>query len=202
VDLRYDTNNNGTLDLEPAGTSPEARVVNNALSGVSGQKIIVVKDLAWIFYLRRAASAGDTVIKLKHAYSRYMQYVGVNAGYTVGAGATAEPIEVDHKSGEDVHLKTALINDHPTTDGLIFPLLGLSGNPIYVAEAALSLAKEVETIGHEMGHSKMNWLDLTSIENMMNADGSNTDNQIRCRELPKSYESGTEKQWDLVRRRP
>lgn len=199
TDVRYDLNGNGKLDLEPGGTSSEERAIRTAFNP-SGQKIVVVKDLSWIFYLRTAASIGDTSINLKNQYSGHMRYIVAGDSYDLGAGATLENITVASKSGTTVRLSSALTKDHPTTDGLIWPLSGLSGNPIYVAEQNKTEAKERETMGHENGHSQLRWLDLEDSDNLMHYSIGRSDTNIRFKEQPKKYETGNENQWQKITR--
>lgn len=198
-DIRYDRNGNGTLDLEPAGTSPEEQAIKDAFN-VAGQKVVIVKDLSWIYYLQTAGRVGDTKVKLKSAYSGYMKYIGVGETYNLGSGAGREAITVKSKTGTEVELESALTKAHPTTDGLLWPLSGLSGNPIWVAEQTKTLEKERQTIGHENGHSLLKWLDLDAVKNLMHFSSGRTDTQIRYKALPKKYEAGTEIQWDQVPR--
>ena len=199
VDIRFDLNGNGKLDLEPGATSAEQQAINAAFNP-AGQKIVIVKDLSWAFYLKTAASAGDLTIELKDSYASYMKYIVVGNSYTLGSGGTAENITVASKSGTTVTLSAALANAHPTTDALYWPLSGLSGNPIYVQEGTKTLAKIRQTIGHECGHSLMRWLDLDESVNLMHFSSGRTDTEIRYKEKPKKYEAGNESQWQKITR--
>lgn len=197
VDIAYDKNGNGKLDLEPAGTSDEAKAINDAFNP-TGQKVVIVKDLAWIYFLKTAAAIDDTSITLKDAYSGYMKFIGVGNTYTLGSGATAESIKVKSKTGTTIELDVKLTKAHPTTDGLIWPLSGLSGNPIFVAEQTKTESKERETIGHENGHSLLAWLDLEASDDLMHYSSGRTDTKVRYKELPRKYDAGNEVQWDKV----
>jgi hypothetical protein len=199
IDVRYDLNNNGKLDIEPAATSAEVTAITAAFNP-AGQKVVIVKDLAWIFFLKTAAAAGDTTITLKDAYSGYMKFILVGNSYDLGSGATKESISVRSKAGQIITLTTALTHAHPVTDGLIFPLSGLSGNPIYVAETGKTEDKERQTIGHENGHSLLGWLDLEASDDLMHHSSGRTDTKIRYKELPLKYDPGNEIQWDKVSR--
>jgi hypothetical protein len=162
--------------------------------------VVIVKDLAWIYFLKAAAKKDDTTVTLKDSYSGFMKFILVGKTYTVGAGDSAEALQVKTISGTTITLQSKLTNDHPTTDGLIFPLSGLSGNPIFVAETGKTEAKERETIGHEDGHSLLNWRDLESPKNLMHYSLGRTGTQIRYKPQPKKYDSGSENQWDAVSR--
>lgn len=131
-----------------------------------------------------------------------MQYVVGGDTYTLGAGTNAETIQVDSKAGSTLTLHAALTKDHPVTEGLIWPLSGLSGNPIFVAEQTKTEDKERQTIGHENGHSLMKWLDLVSPKNLMHFSISRTDTEIRYMEQPLKYAAGTENQWEKLSRTP
>lgn len=207
LDIRYDLNGNGALDLEPGATSQEEQAIINAFNP-AGQKIVIVKDLNWIYYLRQAASAGDNSINLKTAYSNiqggqergYMKYIVVGNTYTLGTGESAERITVRSRNGATVNLEDELENDHGTDQGIMWPLSGLSGNPIWVMEGTKTEEKVRETMAHECGHSLFNWLDVDSSTSLMHFSSGRTDTFLRFKELPKKYEGGNENQWDVVTR--
>jgi hypothetical protein len=199
MDVDFDDNGNGYLELEPAGTSSKQRKVLAKLSG-SGQKVVIVKKLAWVFYLDAAAKAKDTTISVKSSYSGYMKFLLAGTRCTLGAGATAETVKVRRTSGTTVTLDAALSNDHPAGDGLLYELSGLSGNPLWVAESGKTEAKIRETIGHELGHSLLDWLDLEASQNLMHFSSGRTGTELRLKPLPQKYQSGTESQWDKVSR--
>ena len=200
VNKRYDTNGNGKLDLEPAATSAEQTVVDAAATG-AGQKVIIVRDLAWIFFLKTAAAAGADRITLKDAYAAdYMDFIVVDDEYELGAGANAETIKVKSKAGTTVRLYANLTKAHPTTEGLMWPLSGLSGNPIYVAEANKTVEKVRRTIGHEVGHSMLDYKDVDSGTCLMHFSAGRTDTKLRRKELPRKYDAGDEDQWQTPSR--
>lgn len=199
VDINYDKNGNGKLDLEPAGTSTEEQAIKDKFN-VAGQKIVIVKDLAWIYLLKTAAAIDDTTITLKDAYSGYMKFIGVGNTYDLGAGAGKESIKVKSIAGQVITLDTKLTKAHPVTDGLIWPLSGLSGNPIFVAEQTKTESKQRETMGHENGHSQLDWLDLEASNDLMHYSSGRTDTKVRYKELPRKYDAGKEIQWDKIAR--
>ncbi len=200
LDVRYDLNGNGRLELDPGGTSNEEQAIRDAFNP-AGQKVVIVKDLAWIFYLKNAAAAGDTTIDLRDAYADSMQFILPGSSYEVGAGATAERVTIASTAGTTVTLAAPLANDHAAGEGLLFPLSGLSGNPIFVAEQGKTEAKERETIGHECAHSLLSWDDLNAVLNLMHHSIGRTGTEIRFKPLPKRYEAGNQNQWDTVSRR-
>ena len=199
-DIRFDTNNNGALDLEPGQTSPEQQILQNAYKP-AGAKVVIVKSLNWIFYLSADAKVGDNKITLKNSYvPHYIKFVVDGNVYRLGTGADAENITIDHKVGSTVHLKSPLTKDHNTNEGIMWPLGGLSGNPIYVQEKGKDAAKVCETVGHECGHSPLGWLDLNDPDCLMHFSSGNVNTNIRYKERPKKYDAGNEKQWDTTSR--
>jgi hypothetical protein len=200
VNKAYDTNANGKLDLEPGPTtSPEKTLVDAAATG-TGQKVIIVRDLTWIYFLKTAAAAGTDTIALKDAYSGSMKFIGVNNEYELGTGANAETIKVKTKAGITITLHANLTKAHPTTEGLMFPLSGLSGNPIYVAEGSKTEEQVRRTIGHEVGHSLLAYKDVDSGTCLMHFSAGRTDTRLRRKELPRKYDAGNEDQWQTVAR--
>jgi hypothetical protein len=200
TDIHFDLNGNGKLDLEPGGTSAEAAKITAAFNP-TGQKVVIVRELAWIYNLKSAAAKDDTTITLKDSLSPYMKFLLVGNQYTLGAGATEETVKIKSMSGTTVTLDSKLTQAHPIADGLIYPLNGLSGNPIYVKEKNLSEAQVRQVIGHENGHSSMKWLDLEARNNLMHyTTQQRTDTKIRFKGQPRKYDSGNENQWDAVSR--
>jgi hypothetical protein len=199
-DVHFDLNGNGRLDVDPVGTSPEVAAITAAFNP-TGQKVIIVKDLAWIFYLKSAASKDATTITLKDSLAGFVKYLLVGNQYKLGAGATEESVKIKSSSGTTITLDAKLTKDHPATDGVIFPLNGASGNPIYVNEGALSEAQVRQVIGHENGHNWAVWLDLEARNNLMHyTTQQRTDTKIRYKAQPRKYVAGTENQWDKVSR--
>jgi len=207
LDIHYDLNGNGALDLEPGTTSAEEQAIMNSFNP-AGQRIVIVKDLNWIYYLGRAASSGDESINLKTAYSNvsggveqgYMKFIVVGDTYTLGTGDGAERITISARNGATLELSSALTKDHGTDEGIMWPLAGLSGDPIWIREGSNSEEEICQTIGHECGHSLFNWKDVDAPVSLMHFSTSNTDTLLRFKELPKKYEGGNENQWDVVTR--
>ncbi|MBD3179359.1 MAG: hypothetical protein GF417_06995 [Candidatus Latescibacteria bacterium] len=207
MDIRFDLNGNGALDLEPGTTSREERAIISEFNP-AGQKIVIVKDLNWIYFLREAASAGDESINLKNSYSNvrggsergYMKFLVVGNSYTLGTGDSAEEITVNGRNGATVNLSGPLSNDHGTDEGIMWPLSGLSGNPIWVKEGSKTEDKVRQTIAHECGHSIFSWRDVDSSTSLMHYSSGRTDTLLRFKDQPKKYEEGDENQWDTVSR--
>lgn len=201
LDVTYDLNSSGRLELDPTGTSNEEQAIKTALNSTSGQKVVIVRDVAWIYYLKTAAAVDDETITLKDALSGYMQFIHVGDQFTLGAGTTAETVSVKSISGTTVTLNAKLTKAHTTNEGLIYLLNGLSGNPIYINESAITEAQQRQVIGHEDGHSLLNWLDLQDRTNLMHyTTQQRTDTKIRWKTLNQYHAGGTEVQWDAVPR--
>ncbi|MCO5170751.1 MAG: type VI secretion system amidase effector protein Tae4 [Planctomycetes bacterium] len=200
IDAPFDKNDNGKLDLQPGGTSEEAQEVRRALTG-PGKKAVLVKDLTWLYMLREDAAAGATVIKLRTSYSRNMKFIKEGNSYTVGAGASAERVRVQSKSGTDVTLAAPLRTAKTTDDGLVWPLNGLSGDPFYIKEAGNTVLKNQRTFGHENGHEQLKLKDVVNRKLLMHYTSSDReDTRIRFRPQVMRYEEGEENQWEKVPR--
>ncbi|MFO0593469.1 MAG: hypothetical protein U0441_38360 [Polyangiaceae bacterium] len=201
LDVTYDLNSSGRLELDPTGTSNEEKAIKDAITGTSGQKVVIVRDVAWIYYLKTAAAVDDERITLKDALSGYMQFIHVGDVFALGAGATAENVSVKSISGTTITLNAKLTKAHTTNEGLIYLLNGLSGNPIYINESAITEVQQRQVIGHEDGHSLLNWLDLQDRTNLMHyTTQQRTDTLIRYKTLNQYHAGGTEVQWDAVSR--
>lgn len=200
VNVAYDTNGNGALDLEPGSNSADARAITSAFNP-SGQKIVIVKNLNWIYFLAVAASIGDTRITLKSAYAaNFMRFIVVGNSYDIGVGSNKETITVLSKTGSRVAITSTLTKNHPLTEGLMWPLSGLSGSPIWVQEGNKTVDKIKQTIAHECGHSLFNWKDVNAPTSLMHFSSGRTDTKLRYKDQPKKYNAGNENQWNKVNR--
>ncbi len=202
TDVRYDLDQNGKLTLEPNQTTAEERKISTACNH-AGQKIIVVKGLVRMAYLQTAAARGANSITLKPVYGGYVaekMRVGGTFNLCDAKGENGEEIEVSSVAGTTITLASALTRNHGTTHGILREILGLSGNPIFVAEAGLTERVIRETYGHELGHSIMGWLDLSAIKNLMYHSAGNTDTEIRYKPQAREFDAGSENQWQTVRR--
>lgn len=197
IDSHYDSNSNGALDIRAGGgNSPEVNQVSNDVSG-AGLKVIIVRELAWLYYLGAAAAVGDTTITIGNGT---MKFITADSTYDIGSGATLESITVASVAGNVVTIKSPLTKNHTTADALKWPLSGLSGNPIWVQESGKNAAMVRRTIAHEVGHSALVYVDVDDPTNMMHFSASRTDTRLRYLKRVKKYDPGEENQWDVCKR--
>ena len=201
--MNYDPTGSGSLVLEAGRVSTGEQRVKDALTG-TGKKIVIVKNLAWLFKLGTAAAIGDTTITMSsHLSADYMAYI-TNGSYQFGGPGNYENVTVTatNTSTRVVTLSAALTKAHPTTEGLWWPLGGLSGNPAYVQEASDTQAKVDEVMGHEFGHEILGYLDVDHAECLMHYINSRTGQVIRFKPMNVHYNppGGTENQWDCLSR--
>jgi hypothetical protein len=200
-DVCFDLNDNGALELAPVGTSDEEAAINGVVTA-AGKKAVIVKKLTWFFKLAEEAKKDATKIKLDAGLSGAMKYLKDGSSFGLGA----ETVTVQSKSGTEVTLAAPLASDHPASEGLIFVLNGLSGNPVWVKEDGLSEQKQREVIGHETGHEQLKFKDLDNGEVskkllMHYTAQQRTGTRIRYAPQPTRYDAGIkEKQWDTVPR--
>ena len=203
IDVNYDPTSSGSLVLEAGRVSTGEQRVKDALTG-TGKKIVIVKKLAWLFKLGTAASIGDRTITMSsHLNATYMSYI-TNGSYQLGGPGNYENVTVTatNTTTRVVTLSTDLTKAHPLTEGVWWPLGGLSGNPAYVQESTDTQAKVDEVIGHEFGHELISYLDVTHAECLMHHTNSRTGQKIRFKPMTKHYTPpvGTENQWECVSR--
>lgn len=197
VDINYDRNTNGTLDLEPGTTSVEMKALTKGIKG-KGTKIAIVKGLSWIYYLAKPAKSGDTKVTLKSSYSANMEHIMPNDTFTLGNGPNPDWITIKSKSGTTVTLNSALAYNHTTAEGINWPLGGLSTNPIVVIEADTITTRRA--MGHETGHLLLNWRDLKAADNLMYFSLGMTDTRVRFKPQSWHYKTGDDNQWNKVKR--
>ncbi|MFN2548100.1 MAG: contractile injection system protein, VgrG/Pvc8 family [Myxococcales bacterium] len=198
LDVAYDDNSNGYVEIEPGATSEKVRKIKAALTG-GGQKVVICKRVAWVFFLKTAGAVDDLTVTLKDSYSGTMQYVLPDRNITLGAGATAETLKIKTVTGTRVTFYSKLTKAHPVTDGMVYELSGLSGNPLWVAETGKTEALVRQTIGHELGHSLSGWADLNEPTNLMYLQSADV-HRLNLKPLTKTYGGGDEAQWDIVPR--
>jgi hypothetical protein len=200
VDVNYDLNGNGKLDLiAGASSSTESAAAAGGVGG-GGQKVIIVRELAWLYMLGANAAAGDATITI--GGSGNMSFIVDGQTYPVGIGATREDITVLSKAGRVITLAAPLAHLHTTAEALQWPLSGLSGNPIWVQESGKDVPMLRRTIGHEVGHSALVLLDVVQDTNLMHFSAGRIDTKLRWKALPRKYNppGGTEAQWDTCNR--
>jgi hypothetical protein len=200
VDIQFDGNNNGALDMEPGTTSTEASMVAANCPG-AGQRIVHVHELNWAFYLANDAVATDTVIKIK-IYAA-LKFIGTKSYVIQDSAGHRQSItvrRVNQTTGE-VTLTGAIGQEFKVSDkaALMFPLAGLSGNPIWVKD--LSSAEALKNvIAHELGHSVGRLGDSGEINNLMYG-GPDNNLGLRRRGIKLYYDRPTrEEQWKKMPR--
>ncbi len=203
LDINFDPTGAGALVLEAGRTSSGQQAIINALTGTD-KKIVVVKDLQWLFSLGTATAIGDPTITLgSHLTSRYMAYITPDT-YQLGGPGNYEEIEV---TAVDVNTRVVTLTGtvtkvHPVTEGIWWPLGGLSGDPAFVKEGSDDQDMVNKVIGHECGHELLNLRDLDKLECMMHYSNSRTGMKIRFKDLPRYYNppGGNENQWSVITR--
>jgi len=203
LDVNFDPTRTGALVLEAGRTSTGEQRVKNALTG-TGTKIVIVKELKWLFKLGAAAARGATTITMSsHLSADYMAYI-TNDTYEFGGPGNYENITVTacNTGTRVVTLASALTKAHPATEGIWWPLGGLSGNPAFVQESSDPQAKVDEVIGHELGHELLEYKDLNLSECLMHFTNSRTSQKVRFKPIARYYNppGGNENQWDSITR--
>ncbi|MCK4538982.1 MAG: LysM peptidoglycan-binding domain-containing protein [Candidatus Krumholzibacteria bacterium] len=203
LDVNFDPGGAGALVLEAGRVSAGQQLVTDALTG-TGKKIVIVKKLAWLFNLGTAAAAGATTITMgSHLSARTMAYLTPRE-YRFGGPGNYETITITatNTTTRVITLGSALGSAHPITEGIWWPLGGLSGNPAWVQEDTDTEAHVNKVIGHEFGHELLELLDVEKLECVMNFHTGSTDTRIRFKELPRHYDppGGNENQWDTIDR--
>jgi hypothetical protein len=203
VNVAYDLNGNGKLDMEPGVTTPEQLAIIAACrAGTGFTPVIIVKDLRWCYYLDRDAAATDTEVWLKR-YRRFLNFIGKEA-YTfvddAGHSVAATVKSVDTATGK-LELTAAIGTALRKSDkaALIWPLGGLSGSPLWIGERS-SLAILDNYIAHELGHTLAKWKDVCERNNLMHGGGV-TGVKLRHRPISKYYSpAANEEQWAVMPR--
>ncbi len=203
LNVNYDPNRTGKLILEAGRTSSGEQAIRNALSGTD-KKIVVVKDLEWLFLLGKEAQIGDREIALaSHVDATKFALITPDT-YRFGGPGNYEDIRT---TGTDatkniVTLASGLTKNHPVTEGLWWPLGGLSGDPAFVREGSNTQEVINMVIGHEFGHEILNLRDLDKTECMMHFSNDRTGMKIRFKNQPRYYNppGGNENQWNVIPR--
>ncbi len=203
VDVHFDPGGAGALVLEAGRTSAGQQAVQAALTG-TGKKIVIVKKLSWLFKLGSAAAIGDNRITMASFINETLMGYITAGTYQFGGPGNYENITVTatNRTTKVVTLSGTLTKAHPATEGIWWPLGGLSGNPAYVQEGTDTEAKVNEVIGHEFGHELMRLLDLDHRQSLMYFSNSRTGQEIRFKSLQRHYPDpgGNESQWELISR--
>ncbi|MBU8922134.1 MAG: LysM peptidoglycan-binding domain-containing protein [Bacteroidales bacterium] len=203
LDVNFDPDGAGALVLEAGRISAGQQLVTDALTG-TGKKIAIVKKLSWLFNLGSVASIGNPTITMgAHLGERTMAYLTPRE-YRFGGPGNYETIEITatNTTTRVITLASPLTKAHPITEGIWWPLGGLSGNPAWVQEDTDTEEHVNKVIGHEFGHELLELLDVEKLECVMNYHTGSTDTRIRFKELPRHYDppGGNENQWDTIDR--
>ncbi|MCP4550267.1 MAG: LysM peptidoglycan-binding domain-containing protein [bacterium] len=203
LDVNFDPGGAGALVLEAGRTSAAERLVKEALTG-TGKKIVVVKKLSWLFNLGAEAAEDATTITMgSHLSAGTMAYL-TPRDYRFGGPGNYETITITatDTTTRVITLAAPLTKTHPVTEGIWWPLAGLSGNPAWVQEDTDTEEHVNKVIGHEFGHELLELKDVEKLECVMNYHTGSTDTRIRFKELPRHYDppGGDENQWDTISR--
>jgi hypothetical protein len=208
VDSDYDTNavsvKNGSVDLEPGVESEEQKIIKK-ISGKSAKTAIVyVHNLRWSYFLREDALKDSNTIKLKNYGSTYLGYIGTNQYTIANEDGTTEVVTVKsiNTSTGDMVIDGKLNHTFTTAKKsvLIWPLGGLSGNPVWVSDVGTE-DDLANYCAHELGHELAKWKDVCETDNVM-FGGSTTGKKFRHRPLKNYYDtSKTSTQWTSMNKR-
>ena len=203
IDINFDPGGAGALVLEAGRTSAGEHAIINAITGTD-KKIVIIKNLQWLFNLGVPAAIGDPEITLgPHITADILAYITPDT-YDLGGPGNIEEIEVTNTDTATGILTLAanITKDHPITEGVWWPLGGLSGDPAFVKEGSDSQEMVNKVIGHEVGHEILDLLDLDKLECMMHFSNSRTGMKIRFKDLPRFYNppGGNENQWNTISR--
>lgn len=203
-DVRYDLDNDGVLGLEPGTTSKEEKALKKACKSTRN-RAIYIHDVQYNYYLGKSAGKDDTKITLKNYDAYYINFLANNGTYTVRDGkGNSKQVVIKSKdpARHELELTTKIGQDFDIADTpyLIFPLGGLSGNPLWVSE--LSPKQEIVNYAvHELGHELCGLNDLCEKKNMMFGGGGTFGRKVRHRKLKKYYDtSKTQEQWTDMNR--
>ncbi len=208
VNTDYDTNavsvKNGSVDLEPGVESEEQKIIKKACGASAKTKIVYVHDLRWSYFFREDALKDTNIIKLKKYNATYLGYIGKNKYTIENADGTSEEVTVksiDTSTG-DVTIEGKLKHTFTTAkkSALLWPLGGLSGNPVWVSDVGTE-DDVANYCAHELGHELAKWKDVCETDNVM-FGGSTTGKKFRHRPLKNYYDtSKTSAQWTSMNKR-
>lgn len=196
IDVHYDLDSNGSLTYDiVSGGGPELNKIKRAFT-VAGWKVVVVRNMVSVYYLASAAARGDTTITINTADHFY-----TNGDTTpLGTGSKRENVTIQSFVGATLTLAAPLAHAHARRAPIEFPAAGWSGNPVVIIEGTASDTELKWTIGHELGHSVLELVDVTHTNSIMHYMQGAADTRLRCKPLPKHYDPGTEVQWETIPR--
>ena len=200
LDIPYDIIKNGALDLEPGVVTSEQKKIMDTCKS-SKTRVVYVHDLHWSYYLAADAASTDATLTIKNYGTTYLGYIGKKA-YTIqdskGNTASVTVTAVNTSTGV-VTLSAAIGTAFKKADkaALIWPLGGLSGDPLWVKD----VSDIPNYVAHELGHTLAELGDIAEVDNIM-FGGSNTGSKLRRRALPLYYTPATnEEQWKKMKGR-
>jgi len=198
VDVHYDLDSNGSLTYDiVSGGGPELNKIKRAVA-VAGWRVIIVRSMVSQYYLASAAAKDATTITINTADHFYTN------GDTValGTGGKREDVTIQScaRGNATLTLASPLAHAHSRRAPIEFPAAGWSGNPVVIVEGTASDTELKWTIGHELGHSALELVDVTHTNSIMHYMQGAADTRLRCKPLPKHYDPGTEVQWETIPR--
>jgi hypothetical protein len=193
-----DLDGNGKLTYDIAnGGGRELDAIRRAMTGTGTKtRVAIVRDMVSYYYLNADAPRGQRWVTVRGGSTFYTTGDSV----TLGSGATQETLTVASKSGNRVNFTSALTHAHRTGETVEFPAAGWSCDPILIIEGNTSLDTIKWTIPHEVGHRNLSLKDVEDRTNVMHSSQGGTDYRLRYCPRRKTYEAGTENQWDTIPR--
>lgn len=189
-----------TYDIK-AGGGADLTAIASAMTGTGTKvRVAIIRDMKSVYYLKNAASAGDTTLTVT-AGSTFLQ---TGRSYPLGTGATRENISVTALAG-GVITCAALAHDHAVGETIEFPAAGWSSDPILIIEGSATLDVAKWTILHEVGHKAegLSLRDIIDATDFMHFSQGWTDYRLRYCPRLKNYPAGTtdkENQWETIPR--
>jgi hypothetical protein len=197
TNVRYDLDGNGALSFDiAAGGGPEFAAIRAAMTGTGTRtRVAIVKTMKSYYYLSAAAGVGDSTLSVTAA--RVFNYPP--GSYALGLGASQENVSVASVAGSTVTLSAPLVTAHPIGAPLEFPAVGWSSDPIVIVEGTRPLNRIMWDVPHEVGHRTLNLKDVNDVNSFMYY-ATQTDNRLRYCPRVRTYQPGTENQWETIPR--
>ncbi len=213
VDLRiWNAARNSAIFNYDDHSSDCVSVINTYMAAhYSGKQCVaIVKHLTTFVPLLNSVASGTKTIRVGHAGSFYAAGEVVTIGSIMGGTGSDEvkTIESVTKDGSndryDIRFTTVFLLDHGTDHGVTFGAAGWSGNPIMVVEDNSSELVLIETAGHELGHSLMDYHDVEDQHAIMHYQIGVIDAGLRHTPMILRYENDNyalkESQWEYLAR--
>jgi hypothetical protein len=210
TDVAYDLDHNGALSYDiNAGGGAEVQAINRAMTGTGTKtRVAIVRKLKSYYYLSQAVVIGATTLQVRGGnVFDYSSFPNV----PLGTGADQEPVTVSSVSGSTITLASGVTKPHGIGAPIEFIAAGWSSDPIIIVEenaADGSLITQNDilwTIPHEVGHRDLGppgdgLVDVNDQTNNMHHQQGGTDYRLRYCPRTKTYNPGTENQWDKIPR--